>query len=87
MENSENEMQILKQSQPNGITGGNSRSAQMASTPGGQATNNTGIINVLSFVQQTMETLSTYNEQLKAKIDINLTRYKFLKTFILFRYL
>ena len=87
MENSENEMRILKQSQPNSITGGNSRSAQMESTPGGQATNNTGIINVLSFIQQTMETLSAYKEQLKAKIDINLTRYKFIKTFILFRYL
>ena len=40
---------------------------------GGQATNNTEIINVLTFIQQTMETLSAYSEQLKAKLDINLT--------------
>ena len=44
----------------------------MASTPGGQATNNTEIINVLTSIQQTMETLSAYNKQLKAKLDIYL---------------
>ena len=50
----------------------------MASTLGGQATNNTEIINVLTFIQQTMETLSAYNEQLKAKLDINLTHQETL---------
>ena len=45
----------------------------MASTPGGQTTNNTEIINALTFIQQTMETLSAYNEQLKAELDINPT--------------
>ena len=63
----------MKQSQTNSITGDNQKIAQTASTPGGQTTNNTEIINALTFIQQTMETLSVYNEQLKAKLDINLT--------------
>ena len=66
-------MRILKQSQTNSITGDNPKNVQMASAPGGQTTNNEEIINVLTFIQQTMETLSAYNEQLKAKLDINLT--------------
>ena len=45
----------------------------MTFTQGVQATNNTEIINALTFIQQTKETLSAYNEQLKAKLDINLT--------------
>ena len=73
IENLKNEIRILKQSQTNSITGNNPKNAQMASTPGGQTTKNTEIINVLTFIQQTMETLSAYNEQLKAKLDINLT--------------
>ena len=82
----------MKQSQTNSITGDNPDNAQMASTPRGQATNNTEIINVIAFIQQTMETLSAYNKQLKAKLDINLThqetlKLKLIKIFILFRYL
>ena len=50
----------------------------MALTPGGQATNNTEMINVLIFIQQTMETLSEYNEQLKGKLDINLVHQETL---------
>ena len=73
IENLKNEIQILKQSQTNSITGDNPKNALMASTPVGSTTNNTEIINVLTFIQQTMETLSAYNEQLKAKLDINLT--------------
>ena len=73
VENLKNEIQILKQSLTNSITGDNPKNAQMASKPGGQTTKNTEIINVLTFIQQTMETLSAYNEQLKAKLDINLT--------------
>ena len=73
IENLKNEIRILKQSQTNSITGDNQKNAQMASTPGGQATNRTEIINVLTFIQQTMEMLSAYNEQLKVKLDINLT--------------
>ena len=73
IENLKNEIRTLKQSQTNSITGDNPKYAQMASTPGGQATNNTEITNALNFIQQTMETLSGYSEQLKAKLDINLT--------------
>ena len=73
IENLKNEIRILKQSQTNSITGDNPKNAQMVSRLGGEATNNTEIINVLTFIQQTMETLSAYNEQLKAKLDINLT--------------
>ena len=60
IENLKNEIRILKQSQINSITGDNKKNALMASTPGGQATNNTEIVNVLTFIQQTMETLSAY---------------------------
>ena len=81
IENLKNEIRILKQSQTNNITGDNPKNAQMASTLGGQATNNTEIINVLTFIQQTMETLSAYNEQLKAKLDINLTHQETLKIY------
>ena len=52
MENLENEIRILKQCQTNSVTGGNPKNAQMASTPGGQATNNTEIINVLTLSNQ-----------------------------------
>ena len=43
----------------------------MASTPGGQATNNTEIINVLTFIQQTTETLlATYTKKYnKTQLD------------------
>ena len=71
-------MRILKQSQTNSITRDNPKYVQMASTLGGQATNNAEIINVLTFIQQAMETLSAYNEQLKAKLDINLTHQETL---------
>ena len=71
-------MQTLKQPQTNSITGHNPKTAQMAPTPGGQATSNTEIINVLSFIQQKMETLPAYSEQLKAKLDINLTHLAML---------
>ena len=39
---------------------------------------NTEIIDVLTFIRQTMETLSVYNYQLKAKLDINLTHQETL---------
>ena len=50
-----------------------SKKRTVVSTAGSQATNNTEIMNVLTFIQQTMETPSEYNQQLKAKLDINLT--------------
>ena len=50
----------------------------MASMLGGQATNNTEIIHVLTFIKQTMETLSTRNQQLKTKLDINLAHQEAL---------
>ena len=83
IENLKNEMQILKQSQTNSITGDNPKNAQMASAPGGQTTNNEEIINVLTFIQQTMETPPAINEQLKAKLAgpsghiINLSKHSF----------
>ena len=55
-----------------------SNQQQMASTPRGQAINNTEIINVLTFIQQKIETLRAYNEQLKTKLDINLTHQETL---------
>ena len=78
IENLKSEIRTLKQSQTNSITEDNPKNVQIASTPGGQATNNTEIINVLIFIQQTMETLSEYNEQLKGKLDINLTHQEML---------
>ena len=78
IENLKNEIRILKQSQTNSIIGDNPKNAQMAPTLGGQTTSNTEIINVLTFIQQTMETLSAYSEQLKAKLDINLTHQETL---------
>ena len=77
-ENLKNEIRIFKQSQTSSITGDNPKTVQIASTPGGQAKNNTEIINALTFIQQTMETLSAYHEQLKAKLDINLTQEEML---------
>ena len=73
IKNLKNKIRILKQSQTNSITGDNQKNVQMASTPGGQATNSTEVINVLTFIQQTMEMLLAYNKQLKVKLDINLT--------------
>ena len=61
-ENLKNEIRIFKQSQTNSITGDNPKNAQIASTPGGQAADNTEIINVLTFIQQTMKTLSANHE-------------------------
>ena len=46
IENLKNEIRILKQCQSNSITSDNPKNAQMASTPRGQTTNNTEIINV-----------------------------------------
>ena len=71
----------MKQSQTNSITGENPKDAQMVSTPGGQATNNTEIRNVLTFIRKTMEILSAYNEKLKAKLDINLTHQETLQIY------
>ena len=81
IENLKNEIQILKQSQTNSITGDNQKKAQTASTPEGEATNNTEIINILTFIQQTRETLSAYNGQLKAKLDINLAHQDTLQIY------
>ena len=50
----------------------------MASTPGGQATNNRELIKVLTVIQQTMETLSAHKEQLKTKLDAHLTHQETL---------
>ena len=75
IENLKNEIKILKQSQTKSIIGENPKNAQMASSLGGQATNNTEIINVL---YPTKETLVAYDEQLKAKLDINLTHQETL---------
>ena len=50
----------------------------MAPTLGGLATENTDLINVLTFIQQTMETLSVYCKQLKTKLHMNLTHQEML---------
>ena len=71
----------MKQSQTNSITGENPKDAQMISTSGGQATNNTEIRKVLTFIRKTMETLSAYNEKLKAKLDINLADQETLQIY------
>ena len=55
VKNLKNEIRILKQSQTNSITGDIPKNVQRASTPGGQATKNTEIINVLTFIQETMK--------------------------------
>ena len=73
-----NQIQFLKQSHTNIITRDNKKKAQMASTLGGRATNNTEIINMLTFIQHTMKTLSAYNKELKAKLDIYLTHQETL---------
>ena len=86
IENPKIEIQILEQSQTNSITRDNPKNAQMASTPGGQATNNTEIINVLTFIQQTMETALAQwaiKNTIRSKSDpsgnaINLPKHSFL---------
>lgn len=50
----------------------------MTSTPRDQATNTTELMIVVIFIQQTMETLPTYKEQIKAKLSINLTHQETL---------
>ena len=46
---------------------------QVASASGSHTQNNIDMLKVLNFVQETTQTLSNYNEQLKTHLDINLT--------------
>ena len=46
---------------------------QVASASGGHTQTNIDMLKVLNFVQETMQTLSNYNEQLQTHLDINLT--------------
>ena len=50
----------------------------MTSTPRDQATNTTELMNVVAFIQQTMETLPAYKEQIKAKLSVNPTHQETL---------
>ena len=45
----------------------------VASTSGGHTQTNIDLLKVLNFVQETMQTLSNYSEQLQTHLDINLT--------------
>lgn len=49
------------------------KNVQIASARGGQTNRNTGLIKVLAFFQQTMETLSEFIERLKTQFDIDQT--------------
>lgn len=49
----------------------------MASVAGDKAKNNTELVNV-TFIQQTMKTLSAYNEQLQTGLDIDLNRKRYV---------
>ena len=48
------------------------KNIQVASVSGGLTQTNIDLLNVLNFVQETMQTLSNYSEQLQTHIDINL---------------
>ena len=72
IKNLKNEISIFKNSPSNNGTWDNPKNAQMASTLRRHATDNTDLINVLTFIQQKMETLLVYNKQLKTKLRINL---------------
>ena len=49
------------------------KNIQVASASGGHTQTNIDLLKVLNFVQETMQTLSNYSEQLQTHLDINLT--------------
>ena len=52
------------------------KNIQVASASGRHTQSNIHLLKNLNFVQETMETLSNYSEQLQAHLDINLTHQK-----------
>ena len=50
----------------------NSENIQVVSTTEGHTQINVDLLNVLSFIEETIQTLSNYSEQLQAHLDINL---------------
>ena len=50
------------------------KNIQVVSASGGHTETNIDLLKVLNFVQETMQTLSNYSEQLQTHLDINLTR-------------
>ena len=54
------------------------KNIQVASASGGHMQTNIDLLKVLNFVQETMQTLSNYSEQLQTHLDINLTHQKML---------
>ena len=52
----------------------NQKNYQTASNPTGGQTNNIEIINVITYIEQTMQTLKSFGEQLKIQLDTNLTQ-------------
>ena len=55
-------------------TNSESKSKNMASVSHGGQQENVKLITVISFIEQTMKTLSNYREQLKTQLDFNLTQ-------------
>ena len=49
------------------------KNIQVASASGSHTQTNIDLLKVLNFVQETMQTLSNYSEQLQTHLDINLT--------------
>ena len=74
------EVQLLKQSSPKEQTQTNNeniqnqKNGQTASSSSGGQTQNVDIINVITYIEQTMQTLKTFGEQLKIQLDTNLTQ-------------
>ena len=63
------------------------KNIQVASASGDHTQTNIALLKVLNFVQETMETLSNYSEQLQTHFDINLTHQEmciFMKTLVFF---
>ena len=63
------------------------KNIQVASPSGDHTQTNIALLKVLNFVQETMETLSNYSEQLQTHFDINLTHQEmciFMKTLVFF---
>ena len=75
-----NEIALLKQRIPTTkateiqTNPSDSKNSKAASQAGGQEKQNKDIINVITFIQRTMETLTEYTKQLSSQLNINMTR-------------
>ena len=57
------------------------KNVQVVSVSGGNNQTNIDLLKILNFVQETLQTLSRYSEQLQTHLDIRLTHQKMLKSY------